>query len=84
MFIDELQEEISELRSRVAELEASRRWIPVSERLPEPLVPVLAFPDEGGGVSFAMLFRDGLFSEAHNDGEVIPVTHWQPLPEPPK
>jgi hypothetical protein len=33
--IGELLDEIQRLQSRIAELEAEQRWIPVSERLPE-------------------------------------------------
>lgn len=118
--------EISELIMRLpaADVEQVRRWIPCSERLPEPETEVLVVCRRGG-VSFVcpamhedgkMLCREsiwnwneidgyGLYSE-ENDDWFIPegwweyrqfnaddvynniidcaVTHWMPLPEPPK
>jgi hypothetical protein len=64
-----------------------RRWIPVSERLPEPdTFAIVATKD---GVCEALYGLGGI--ESPNDppywvvndyGEVWP-THWMPLPEPP-
>ena len=65
------------------------KWIPVTERLPEPkfarewylvslrsgCVKTLAF-EKGGRTD--NLFRPGWHETAS------PVTHWMPLPEPPK
>lgn len=65
------------------------RWIPVTERLPEPkfarewylvslesgCVKSLAYEKEGRTDN---LFRPGWHETAS------PVTHWMPLPEPPK
>jgi hypothetical protein len=59
-------------------------WIPVTERLPDSKMEVLV---SSGMFSPLMevAFWDGLFYSAW-DGktEVVAVTHWMPLPEPPK
>lgn len=59
-------------------------WISVKDRLPEPLVDVLAFHvDEISGE------REISIEWVNHEKEWIyhhlgPVTHWMPLPEPPK
>jgi hypothetical protein len=58
-------------------LNEAKRWIPVEERLPEANTAVLT------------RWRDGVFSVEWRfpSGEWITgstVTHWMPLPEPPK
>ena len=78
-----------ELRARIAELEAERRWIPVSERLPEDMTEVLVL--HGLCVTTAKYYHYcGLLSK-HGwyqiDGMKLGVswaTHWMPLPEPPE
>lgn len=74
------------------------KWIPVTERLPTPTfarewylvalesgcVQTLAF--EKGGYSFEFEkdgFSDNLFQPGWHE-TASPVTHWMPLPEPPK
>ena len=59
------------------------KWIPVTERLPEELENVLAYTDVG---SFAETAHwTGHRWEKTWDFEVLyGVTHWMPLPEPPK
>ncbi len=60
-----------------------RRWIPVSERLPEPDVEVLVTDDAGG---LATISTDSIYeSEATGEKEWYTsqrVTAWMPLPEP--
>lgn len=61
------------------------KWIPVSERLPEPFVSVLGYmPDEDGfpPVRECYYVEVGFYFPAL--AEVRDITHWMPLPEPPK
>ena len=62
---------------------AEQKWIPVTERLPEEMEKVLAYTDVG---SFAeVAYWTGYRWEKTWDFEVLyGVTHWMPLPEPPK
>ena len=64
-----------------------QRWIPVSERLPEPFVPVLVqMPGEAPSptVREGSISRDGIWHSALYHREPDEITHWMPLPEPPK
>lgn len=78
----------SPLRSRIAELEAAQRWIPVSERLPEDGEPVLAaYVDT---MLTAAYYRHHIaFGGVDNWWDVEGChtgnpTHWLPLPESPE
>ena len=54
-------------------------WISVKEKLPEHLESCLCYrPDATFDMRRVQLFKHGKF-----DG-VYAVTHWMPLPEPPK
>jgi hypothetical protein len=68
------------LRKRIAELEAERRWIPVSERMPEDLQSVVIITNDSmtGIVRYLELYGREGFGAWSED-----VTHWMPLPEPP-
>jgi hypothetical protein len=59
-------------------------WISVNERLPEEYEEVILFAD-GKAMGGMSLHPDGNFYEVF-EGYWHPraVTHWQPLPEPPK
>ena len=88
------------LNARIAELEAERRWIPVSERLPEDGREVLVLVEElitaGAHYQFGAAFNDddvlvetptwvlGLEEETYGFDAYAAVTHWMPLPEPPE
>ena len=84
-----LLDKLTSLTDRVADLEAERRWIPVSERLPEVeeyacSVSVLVFRN-GYTVAEAWYdFEEENWHKSNAIGMLIDgVTHWMPLPEPP-
>ena len=69
----------------------SERWIAVEERLPETDVTVVAYqvrPDlsEPDDDELVLAFHERSTSEwvRDHDLETIRVSHWRPLPEPPK
>ena len=65
--------------SRLRELEEKQRWIPVTERLPERGQEVLVYD---GGVLKPEVHS---YSFWHQDfSSWSRITHWLPLPEPPK
>lgn len=77
-------------RDIVNEIPAVNRWIPCAERMPEDEQEVLVFVkgDFENSISFittAYNDSDGDWVSDY-DGEVIDskITHWMPLPEPPK
>lgn len=69
------------------------KWISVSERLPEPETDVLVAFDDGEITSLWQDWKNVTVTE-NNDpleytvdilsGKYHTVTHWMPLPEPPK
>ena len=58
-----------------------QRWISVEEKLPEPTVNVLV-RYEDGEIDIDAWFR--MFGRFLMDNDDNRVTHWMPLPEPPK
>lgn len=64
-----------------------RRWIPVTERLPENDQWVLCFMKDKAFGAFRV-FQWNYIDWQWNDGnewyDENDVTHWMPLPEPPK
>jgi len=88
------------LSARIAELEGERRWIPVSERLPEDGREVLVLVEElitaGAHYQFGAAFNDddvlvetptwvlGLEEETYGFDAYAAVTHWMPLPNLPE
>jgi hypothetical protein len=71
------------LSETIKALEQEPRWIPVSERLPEPDVEVLVTDDACG---LATISTDSIYeSEATGEKEWYTsqrVTAWMPLPKP--
>ena len=60
------------------------KWIPVTERLPEDEKKVLCILDDGFFCILEWKSWDWLWDDGHNVYAEKDVTHWMPLPEPPK
>ena len=56
-----------------------QQWIPVSERLPEENTAVMTYRESGIEVEYR--WHKGWDNDEFTP---CPVTHWMPLPEPPK
>jgi hypothetical protein len=80
--LHELHKTIEMQQARIVELEAANRWIPVEERLPEDLIPVLVKGTSDNphraGCEVTWCFYHKWTGTLVND-----ITHWRPLPEPP-
>ena len=64
-----------------------QEWISVDDRLPEPYVSVLVnMPGEKPfrTVREGFISNDGIWQSAMVRREPGEVTHWQPMPQPPK
>lgn len=60
-------------------------WISVEERLPEDQQMVLTIDTEGEmQVCFYKTQWKGVFHMYHGLVKIFNITHWMPLPEPPK
>ena len=56
-----------------------RRWIPVTERLPDKPMKCLVYTKRGECYGYDIAcYNQGFYLQYAN------VTHWMPLPEPPK
>jgi len=71
------------LNARIAELEAERRWIPVSERLPEDGEVVWLWDGNNLGMGYYLVLS-GCFMDRDTPLRRIKPTHWMPLPKPPE
>ena len=70
-------------RKLIEDAPAVREWIPVSERLPEYEEPVIGWDAELRDMGIVN-FIYGRFFDIIDMSEDISITHWMPLPEPPK
>ena len=80
LIIQDLRRENAELRARVP------KWISVNDRLPKEKVICIvyykhAYCDNDGYWTIGICFYDGEKFQMHC---AYKVTHWMPLPEPPK
>ena len=73
------------LREAVAALreQGERRWIPVTERLPDDAETVLTYKNGIIEVQVYKKMRNGWIN-GNWFWSMATVTHWMPLPEPPK
>lgn len=85
MLIQQLENQITDLGKKVP------KWIDVDERLPDKNENVLiaangyvhsaAYYEYSDGMAFSTETGDDIFCAGHGKDK---VTHWMPLPEPPK
>ena len=64
-----------------------QEWISVDDRLPEESGYYLVFADIGRNevLSYSKKYQAfNTFDDSYSESNVIPVTHWMPLPNPPK
>ena len=83
-----MQESADAIEKLTDELSRRPQWISVKERLPEIWVKVLSFQPtfDGRGIIRSAVYIGSYKwreTEYHNMME-LPVTHWMPLPDPPK
>lgn len=77
-----------------ADVEPKRKWISVTEGLPENFVETLVTDGEDVGIAALQGFMDdevvwcnayGMdYIDDPDDEDYLPITHWMPIPEPPK
>lgn len=81
--IDGLLNDLQDALDRIAELTDTNvgKWIPVTEKLPKKCQYYLV--TDWGGVEEAYYNSEGVWFSRHDD-KLKAVTHWMPLPEPPK
>ena len=80
MYQDEL---VPGFRKQIEEMESKSKWIPVTERLPEKGEEVLVV-DRFGFIEMGFV-KETIYGHKYWLGcEGDDVTHWMPLPEPPK
>lgn len=77
---------IKDVFTYIQQLEAQQpRWISVGERLPEDDGCVLCYLKEGSPNTVCIYYADGeLFFMPGLNNVTDSVTHWMPLPQPPK
>ena len=64
-----------------------QEWISVDDRLPEESGYYLVFEDIGRSevLSYSKKYQAfNAYDDSYSESNVIPVTHWMPMPNPPK
>jgi hypothetical protein len=61
-----------------------QQWIPVTERLPENDQYALCVMEDGSFRVFQWNYIDWMWNDGNEWWQEKDVTHWMPLPEPPK
>lgn len=83
--IQELIQEITLLKLRIADLESQLRWIPVSERPPETYKPVLTVDmSEATQIPVPAFYNPDTKCWSTHFKYDLWVTHWMPLPSVPE
>lgn len=77
-----LEQDLQAAEARIVELEEKHRWIPVSERLPEPEEGDVLVKIEGGHLDMDCV--EDVHGEKGWRFSAEPISHWMPLPEPPE
>jgi hypothetical protein len=80
---NEVIAENEKLRDEIERLQEERRWIPVSERLPEVkgrYICSIMYKEEPKKIWVEQRYWDGYGWDMYTSI----VTHWMPLPEPPE
>ena len=84
-YIQQLENHIGGLTEKVAQFEAEQpKWISVKEKLPENDDNYLVFTSDRNDAVIATYYGDGEWLEYDSTNLIPLVTHWMPLPEPPK
>ena len=79
----EQRELVAAQQARIEELEAERRWIPVSERMP-PYGEIVLTSTGGKYPAIDYLKPNNLFTADHVCEPQFNVKYWMPCPEPPE
>ena len=73
------------LETKQATSDENKRWIPVTDRLPDDYSDVLAYKkDEYESRIFPAHYDHGIWYDCILHANISTVTHWMPVPEPPK
>ena len=87
IFEDDFKKAIKKMpKGIVADVEPVQQWIPVTERLPVIGRSVIAYNAPAKCVAEAMYKGEGRFLQFRWEARLQDqeVTHWMPLPKPPK
>lgn len=81
--MQELQDQLADADKVMNSLNNSDGWISVKDRLPDSTPMVLAMCIDGYELAYYGNYGKGQWTNTLGT-EHLNVTHWQPLPEPPK